>query len=340
MALDQQVLSRFGASLHYAKETTFGTVTADSATLTKLRLRGNDIPNFEPNKFRDDQHQNRGLTMKDVGDHFATANGQLQRYSVPEFTPSGYDMKEFLYAALGFITTEDGTTPFLSTHTIDGTDDTDFGANEGYFFTLFGEGQITADSWKLPSCLIESLTLKWAGNDNGGRPVMSMNVVSGFKVATSTPSGTRVFNTTTAPSYHDSPRTLVVNTLDLYIRSIEIVIENDISFVAPDSGNFTGAKIQGRKIMINATVKYDSRSDGLMREKDNDVNGTAFTIGTSTAAPFFDITSDHTLVNSVEKSNGGEGESPSVTVALEPVLDSANSQNVQVRVSDGVDHLF
>ncbi len=340
MTLDKTAQSRYGASLHYVQDTSYGVVAADSSALTKLRLRGNEIANFQSNNFRDDQQQNRGLAIKDIGDHFKTSNGMIQEYSIPEFTPSGFELKDFLYGAL-MIASEGAATPFLSTHTLDGLANPDFSANEGFFFTLFGENQITANSWKLKSCLVKSLRLKWSNADNGGRPVMSMTVVSGYKREDSTPTGTRVFNDDQiAPSFHDTPRTLVVNGLDLYPREFELSIENDISFDSPEGGNYTNAKLQGQMITCNVVAKYDTESDGLLYSKDDDVAACTFTIGAASAAPFFDFQSQHTLLNSVEKNNGAEGESPSLSMALEPRLDTANSQTIVIRTADDVDHSF
>jgi hypothetical protein len=89
MALDKKAYSRFGASLFYVQDTAYGTAAADSSSLRRLRLKSNEVANFEENQFVDDQHQNQGLTIHDIGDHYETTAGQLQKFSIPEFTPSG-----------------------------------------------------------------------------------------------------------------------------------------------------------------------------------------------------------------------------------------------------------
>lgn len=292
--------------LAFAAESTFGTAIADNVVFSKFQLLGNVVPSFTPVQYVDKTRLNRGKNMASVGDAYMTTNAQIQRYEIPEFLVPINNLTQFLYGVCQNVS-ENASTPFVKTYTMDGSVDPDFSSDEGFFFTLLIAAPIASESQKLTSCVFEKLTVKFSP-DHGGRAVCSGTVISmaGYTM-TSNPTATNVYTSVTPPNFHNSTSTLSIGSQDLVYEEMETTIETSYDWIGYNAGICENMKITSQKVTFRAVAKYDSNSDIILRSTGTDIGALAFNIGTNAATGYFSLASPETWIDDVKEVESEDG---------------------------------
>lgn len=325
--------------LAFADETTYGTAIADTVAFTKFDLL-NQAPSFQPGKSNDSRMRARGRTTKDVEDYNATSNGVLQAIQTGDFIAPADVLAKMIYATLQSVS-EAASTPFNKTFTVNGQADPDFSSNAGYFYSMLGAHAIGSDSYKLTSCVNNTLTINFSSAENG-RVIANASALSGKGYSlTANPTGNNEFSAVVEPNFHTSTRTLTINSLDLVWTSAVFTLETQYGPIGNDgSGGFNNLKVSDQMVRATFTVKYDTNSDAFKTADSTgatDLNATTFTIGSSSAAGYFYFNSPHSILTNVTH-NGGDANTPQFLVLeFEFPADHSASEYPSFQIADGVD---
>ena len=231
--------------------------------------------------------------------------------------------------------------PFVKTFTLNGTAEPDFSSNAGYFFSTIIKNPIASQSQKLPSCIVESITVTFSP-DQGGRATVTATIITGRGFSeVSNPTGANAHSTVTVPSFYNSTHTLSIGGIDVTPYSVSYTFENTIAMIGDTAGLFENYNINAQKLSCNAVVKWDPNSDGLRALRGGAAQDFAHTIGSSGSAGYWNVagTGVARITDAPEdRSSADSDHKLNLAITLKP--DSTNTNYPAVAMADGVDQAW
>ena len=339
MAIDGLVKSGQESKWGFLQETTFGTVSADTANYIMVES-GMPSIDYGVTQVQEQRHgRGRGY---DINDGYVSEKSGTRVISVPDFPVRRADLAELWYAVLQTVV-EGATAPYQKDFDLtNAITQPDFSSNAGYFATLFIDNVLSAKDQKFVSCILRSLTLKANTSEGDGRLMAAGEWISGFQsVRNVTLSGTPAYN---AQNYYEfsSPSVQTIAGADVVVMDWELTVTNNAVRVGNDTNGDAQTYACGMPYDVTGsiTVKWDTATDAHL---DSWLAGTAeaiqLSVGTSGTAGYFDLQIPKAEYTGNER-NHDDQRGQLVTLPFKAGFNGSTNDLINVQVDDGVDQAW